>query len=202
MKFTIDVSDFLYTTQRLKTDGTFKKFEGNHDKEIMKDDFTFDGYYEAKFWKSNHDFIEVEEKRIQVNPTSYGLTDPTVSIRSHRTGKPKQSYFTEGQLRKVLVEGDDTINNSLTVDFDGFLHLVPFEQAINGAYAVRFETFVAGNGYVGKESSLYGLEDTYLSLLDSWSIHLVNHDMEYRDYPCNQTKEELIEEIIEAIDKL
>jgi hypothetical protein len=33
-------------------------------------------------------------------------------------------------------------------------------------------------------------------------MHLVSHDMEYRDYPCNQTREELIEEIIEAIDKL
>jgi hypothetical protein len=203
MKYTIDVAaDSIWTTHRLKKDRTFKTFTGKHEKVILEDDFTFDDYYEAKHWMSNHNFIEVEGEKIEVNPTVSGLTDPVASIRPHRISKPKQAYFSKEQLRKVLLSGNDNINNSLVVDFDGYLHLVPFKQAKEGPYAVRFETFVAGNGYVGEESNLYHLEDTYLGLLDSWSIHLVSHDMEYREHPCDQSKEELIKEIKEAIENL
>jgi hypothetical protein len=202
MKFTIDVSKFLYASHRLKKDGLFKEFKGHHDKELMDDDFTFDDFFEAKWWMENHDYIDVEGKKIPVNPSSYGLTDPTVSIRPHRTGKPKHAFISENELKTVLLKGDDNYDNSLVIDFDGFLHLVHFNQAKGGPYAVRFETFLAGNGYVGTKSSLNHIEDTYLSLLDAWETHLVNHDKEYRDYPTSKTKEELLEEIKEAINNL
>jgi hypothetical protein len=205
LKYTIDVTGILTTTHRLKKDDTFKKFFGEHDKEIMDDDLTFDNYYEAKRWKQNHKFIEVEEKRIEVSPTMYGLTDPAVEIRPHRTGKPKKPYITMDDLKQVLLKGDDQFNNSLIIDFDGYLHLLPFDQAKNSAYAVRFETFVAGNGYVGSEKSIEDIEDiedTYLSLLEGWVSHLVGHDTVYRDYPSSSTLDELLVEIEEAINEL
>lgn len=202
MKFTIDVSKLIDTTHRLKKDGIFKKYEGEHDKEILDDDLTFNNYYEAKVWKNNTDYVDVEGETMPVNPTSYGLADPYISIRPHRTGKPKQSYFTEEHLREVILNGNDSVNNSLVVDFDGYLHLVPFKNAIDNLYAVRFETFVAGNGYVGNRTSHEHLEGTYLSLLDGWSTHLIGHDTVYRDYPSNKTKEELISEIEDAIKEL
>lgn len=202
LKFTIDIAELIGTTHRLKKDGNFKRFEGQHDKDIHEDDFTFDNYYEAKIWKTNHEYIEVDGSKIPVNPTSYSLGDPYIDIRPHRTEKPKQSYFDEDQLREVILNGDDSYNNSLVVDFDGYLHLVPFKRAVENIYAVRFETFVAGNGYVGNKTSLEGLEETYLSLLDGWSTHLIGHNIVYRDYPSNQTKEELIAEIQETIKEM
>ncbi|MEX3711209.1 hypothetical protein ABFV99_02270 [Cytobacillus horneckiae] len=202
MIYTIDVSEFLGTSHRLKQDGLFKKFESDDEKEILEDDLTFDDYYKAKNWMANNKFVELDGKQIAVNPESYSLTDPTVSIRPHRTGKPKQSFFTEDDLKKVLLAGNDNYNNSLVVDFDGFLHLVPFKQGIDGAYAVRFETFGAGNGYVGSENSLNHIDETYLSLLEAWEIHLIGHDFVYRDYPTNKTKEVLLEEIKTAINNL
>lgn len=202
MKYTIDVANLLGTTHRLKKDWVFKKFIGKYEKEIQADDLTFDDYYEAKRWMQTHDFIEVEGEKVEVNPTSYDLTDPTVSVRPHRTGKPKNPYISEEDLKRVIIAGNDNYNNSLVIDFDGYLHLIPFNRAKGGPYAVRFETFLAGNGYVGSQSSLIHIDDTYLSLLEGWLDHLVGHDKIYRDYPSDQTKEELIEEIKEAINNL
>jgi hypothetical protein len=203
MKYTIDVEvDAVWTTHRLKKDGTFKNFTGKHMKEILEDDFTFDNFYEATHWISNHNFIEVEGKKIEVNPTISNLTDPTVSVRHHRMGKPKQSYFSIEELKEVLLSGDDSHHNSLVIDYDGFVHLVPFDQAKNGAYAVRFETFIAGNGYVGNKSSLNDIEDTYLALLQGWASHLYSHDKVYQDYTESGTIKETLDEINEAINNL
>ncbi|MGD6879292.1 hypothetical protein [Bacillus infantis] len=202
MKYTIDVSDIIHTTHRLKKDGTFKQFSGNHEKDILEDDFVFDNYSEAKYWKENQDFIDVDGKNIPVNPVSSHLSDPSVGIRPHRTRKPKQDFFTMDELRKVLLSGDDNYNNSLVVDFDGYLHLVPFKEAINRGYAVRYETFGAGNGYVGSESSLNHIKGTYLTLLSAWAIHLHSHNKVYKDYPPTETEEEIIQDIKDALETM
>ncbi|WP_256238006.1 hypothetical protein [Bacillus sp. EB600] len=201
MKYTIDVANLLGTTHRLNKDWVFRKFTGKYEKEIQSDDLTFDDYA-AKLWMQTHDFIEVEGKSVEVDPTSYDLTDPTVSIRPHRTEKPKNPYITKEDLKRVLIAGNEHDHNSLIIDFDGYLHLIPFNRARGGPYAVRFETFLAGNGYVGSQSSLNHINDTYLSLLEGWLEHLVGHDKIYRNYPSDQTKEKLIEKINEAINNL
>ncbi|OLN21452.1 hypothetical protein BTO30_14945 [Domibacillus antri] len=128
--------------------------------------------------------------------------DPVVSVRPHRTGKPIKNFITEEDLEKVLIEGDDNYNNSLVIDFNGNLHLKRFNDAKHGPYAVRFETFVAGNGYVGSASSLSHTENTYLSLLDGWLSHLKGHDKVYRDYPSSKSKEQLLQEIQIALNDL
>ncbi|MGE7637627.1 hypothetical protein [Peribacillus frigoritolerans] len=202
MKYTIDIYKMIYTTHRLKKDGSFKEINSQYEKDVSDDDYTFDDYYEARQWKEKQTFVEVDGKRLEVNPTSSGLTDPSVTIRPHRSGKPKKSYITKAELQKVLLAGNDNYNNSLVIDFDGYLHLVPFKQAINEPYAVRFETFGAGNGYVGRESSLNHIDDTYLALLQSWAIHLTSHDQIYRDYTSRETEEETLSEILESIEKL
>nr|WP_259549244.1 hypothetical protein [Heyndrickxia oleronia] len=202
MKYTIDIYKIIYTTHRLKKDGTFKPFKLSHEKELEEDDYTFDSYANAKIWLDNQDYVEASGEKIPVNPSSYGIADPSVRIRPHRTGKPKQKVFSKEQLKEVLLNGDDRINNSLIVNNDGFLKLVPFSQVRNISYAVRFETFDSGNGYVGKGASLYNLDEIYLSLLDAWAIHLVSHDRIYKDHPSNQTEEELLKEIDEAYNAL
>ncbi|MCQ6281709.1 protein kinase [Bacillus sp. EB600] len=123
-------------------------------------------------------------------------------MRPHRTEKPKNPYITKEDLKRVLIAGNEHDHNSLIIDFDGYLHLIPFNRARGGPYAVRFETFLAGNGYVGSQSSLNHINDTYLSLLEGWLEHLVGHDKIYRNYPSDQTKEKLIEKINEAINNL
>lgn len=202
MKFTVDVKELLDTTHRLKKDGTFKEFTGSHPKELLDDDFTFDDFYQAQNWKKSQKFVEVDGEKIEVNPRSSSFGDPIVRLYPHRTGKPKKNFISLEELKTVLLSGDDSIDNSLIIDFDGFLHLVPFRQAKNGPYAVRFETFLAGNGYVGNESSLNHIENTYKALLQGWEIHLGCHDMIYMDYADSTSIEETKKEILEAIEKL
>jgi ligand-binding SRPBCC domain-containing protein len=72
------VANLLGTTHRLKKDWVFKKFTEKYETEVQEDDLTFDDYYEAKRWIQTHDFIEVEGKKVEVDPISYDLTDPTV----------------------------------------------------------------------------------------------------------------------------
>lgn len=59
------------------------------------------------------------------------------------------------QLRQLIAEGDDRHNNQIRVTKDGVVYLsqdiVAAEQLDNIAF--RFETFDAGNDYVGKAAS-------------------------------------------------
>ena len=62
-------------------------------------------------------------------------------------------FFTKEELRKVLAKGDDTKNNLLYIDLDGFVRLknndcVKFLR--NNDYIVRDEIYGAYHGYVGK----------------------------------------------------
>lgn len=202
MKFTIDVLKFVLTEYRLKKDGTFKKVQGIDPKIILEDDYLFDDYFQAKNWTKENPHIELDGKIIDLSPDrAIGFTDYYYQIRPHRIRKPKQNYVTKEQLKNVLKNGDDSKHNSLVIDFDGFLHLLPFEQAVKFPYAVRFETFQAGNGYVGENSNLYHLENTYLALLQGWADHLGSHNQIYRDYTDTRSEDEVIEEIMKYIEE-
>jgi len=85
----------------------------------------------------------------------------------------------------------------LVIDFDGNVDLVPFDE-IREPYAVRYETFAAGNGYVGHKWSEDQLGDLYESLLQGWLIHLNNDSFEYVD--CNDSTK--ADEIIKEINKM
>jgi hypothetical protein len=198
MKFTIDVVKLIMTTHRLKKDGTFKEISFI---DVLPDDMIFDTIQEAQFWKENQSEFQVVGKMIKANPTSTGMADSYLHIRSHRVGKPKQMVFSKQEVENVLKYGNDNIHNSLVVDFDGFVHLVPFEQAITG-YAVRFETFQAGNGYVGSKSSLNHLDGTYLALLEGWLDHLETHDCEYRDSESRRSEVDILSDINQAYNAL
>lgn len=197
MRFTIDVFRAIFPEYRLKKNGTFGKINGKNSNVIAEDDFTFDSLSEGEKWKREQKFIEVEGEKIEVNPTTgRGLGSYYVSVEPHRIRKPKQNFITKDQLKTTLIQGDDSVHNSLIIDFDGFLHLLPFEQAKNCPYAVRYESFQAGNGYVGSDSGMSHLDRTYLALLQGWSDHLASSKQIYRDYADNESEEEVVKEIL------
>jgi hypothetical protein len=111
-----------------------------------------------------------------------------------------KAFFTKEEVAQVLRAGDDNRNNSLIVDFEGNVKLVPFTNN-NKTYAARFETFGAGNGYVGEKSQLNHLTGTYQALLEAWVSYLeygqANKIGVYRDYAdYHKTIEELQEEAV------
>lgn len=109
MLYTIDVG-FIYTEYRLKQDGTFKKFQGEHFKEVEEDDLTFSNFTEAKSIAKKIQKIEVAGETIDVD--SSNIVSKSVMLRPHRTGKPLNAIFTKEDVKQVLINGNDKINNS------------------------------------------------------------------------------------------
>lgn len=198
MKFTINAEQLMEITHRLKKSGNFEKYTDDPTV-IMDDDYTFESYSEAKQWKQAQSKVEIDDLEIEANPTSIGLGRTRIAIRGQRINKPKQKVFTKEQLRNVLLQGDDSVKNSLVIDKEGYIQLVPFERAKDAGYPVRFETFHAGNGYVGSEYDSNELENLYLTLLEGWVEHLTSGDTVYRDYSTGRSEEELFNIIDEKI---
>lgn len=167
----------------------------------MDNDFTFETYLETKQWKQSQSKVDIEGVEIEVNPTGGGLGRTRIAIRGQRANKPKHKVFTREQLRSVLLQGDDRVNNSLVIDKEGYIQLVPFERAKDAGYPVRFETFDSGNGYVGSEYDLSELENIYMKLLEGWVEHLTSGDTVYRDYSSGESEEELLKKIDVALQK-
>lgn len=199
MKYTIDVG-FLETKYRLKNDSTFREFKGKFSKELEDDDEVFLDYNEAKNYAKSLESIEVDGEVIQVNTGKLG--NYTISAKPHRVSKPKKHFITRQELKEVLVNGDDSRNNSLILDMDGYLKLIPFSEWRSTPYAVRYETFGANNGYVGINSNLSHLELTYLTMIDGWVNHLNSHEQIYKDYVGKVDEEKLLKEIEELIEEI
>jgi hypothetical protein len=187
----------LSDSKRLKTNGEFKDIENN--KVLYEDDMIFNSWYDSDYWLTSNPEVSIGDIIVKTKPSSRLLGSPTIGIRPHRITKPKKNYVTIDEIRAVLLSGDDSHYNMLVLDFDGFPHLI---SQPSSAYAVRQEGFAAGNGYVGRSSSLNHLKDTYLTTLEAWLLHLECDKSIYRDYRTGKlTEDELIKNILLEIDK-
>ncbi|MEK4083762.1 hypothetical protein [Psychrobacillus sp. FSL K6-1415] len=64
---------------------------------------------------------------------------------------------------------------------------------------MRYETFIAGNGYVGEAWEGRSLEDLYESLLQDWYTHLTKDESVYIDYSNGTNADKSIEDILEIL---
>lgn len=200
MKFTVNIQYVTMVTHRLKKSGDFKKFSENPFL-LMIDDFTFDSYGEAEQWKQSQSKIDIDGVITEFNTDGSNIREPYVVIRSHRINKPQQKIFTREQLRNTLQNGDDSVTNSLIIDKEGYIRIVPFEIARDADYPVRFETFSARQGYVGSDYHTHEIEEMYMTLLGGWAEHLASGIGVYRHYLTVETEEELLKKIDLAIQK-
>ncbi|WP_281869945.1 hypothetical protein [Brevibacillus parabrevis] len=200
MQFTINVMNLINISHRLSKDGEFKSFQGDR-KTVNEEDWTFTTHFEAEQWLSQYDVVKVGDRSLVTNPVAHKVGEPYLTIRAHRTSKPEKKYFTKEEVREQLVNGDDEQHNVLIVDWNGNVKLVPFNVG-RKEYAVRYESFQAGNGYVGRGSSLNHFDSTYSALLEGWLLHLKAHDSVYRDYSSDRKLEEIIKDIEVAYNEI
>ena len=82
------------------------------------------------------------------------------------------STMTLNDLKKLIASGDDTHDNQLRVTKNGkvFLSQVVAAESLTGI-AFRFETFDAGNNYVGKDAADDDnfIQYLYNALISNWN---------------------------------
>lgn len=198
MIFTLDVSNSYFSTHRL--DENYKFVELELGKEyVLENVKTFKSYEEAKALKEKFpETIEINGDKVDANTNKYNIASSFVDIKFHRTEPPKQKYFTKDQLKSILYSHDDDRHNSLVIDYDGYIKIVPIKE-ITQPYPVRYETFQAGNGYVGNKWPERELEDLYESLLQGWACHLYTGNFIYTDFNDGTSSNDSIQEICELL---
>lgn len=194
MFFTITGSNGMIgldKSYRLKKDGQWKQIRNF--KEYNEDDRGFKTYEEAYRWLKENTIVNIDDKKVNTEkPSSYTIGDRNIfdfQIIVHRISKPRE-LFTKQDIKNILLNGDDNYNNSLIIDWDGTPKLIVKRGGRFKNCAVIYETFCAGNNYVGKCSNLNHLDRTYLALLEAWDIHLECGKSIYRDYVQGESNEE------------
>ena len=111
-----------------------------------------------------------------------------------KEGTPSH-LFTESEIEDLMRNADDENNNQLVIDEDGYAHIIQgFKQG--NLYPVSQETWCAGNMYVGKDSNLSDLHDSYVLCMHLWLSYLKTGRHMYDD--CYVSDNEL-DKVIEAV---
>lgn len=98
-------------------------------------------------------------------------------IRIHftRNGSPEH-LFTKDEILNVLRNGDDRVSNTLVIDEGGYARLIQGNSEVAHTYPVAFESWDAGNVYVGKYADLSDVDNYYLNALRCWKNYLENDE--------------------------
>ncbi|WP_338627278.1 hypothetical protein QJR52_02775 [Clostridium baratii] len=82
--------------------------------------------------------------------------------------------LTRDELVELIKNGDDSYDNQIRVTKDGMVFLSRIVGAENiSGLKFRFETFDAGNGYVGPDAAKDEeyIDDLYRALIESWKLN-------------------------------
>ncbi|MCM3175924.1 hypothetical protein [Paenibacillus sp. MER 99-2] len=206
MRFSLNANKMLLgigDTYRLKKNSAWVKQRDF--KHFDETDLLFNSYSSAQLWLQQNSQVNIDGKTVLTMEDSDGVHNLldfdkiNFEIILHRTDVPANPIFSKEELRNVLLHGNEEHDNALIIDFDGYLKLVPLidrSARTLTEYAVRFNTFDAGNGYVGANSNLFHLDNTYTILLEAWLLHLISGRELYSD---GRMGEESVEEIISEI---
>lgn len=113
-----------------------------------------------------------------------------VSITMKKAKNPVH-LFTKDEIESLMRTADDRTNNQLVIDEKGYAQIIT-EPELGMLYAVRQETWCAGNNYVGKYSPLYTVENDYLFMLLGWLRYLKSGRSQYVDFIDPDISEEYI----------
>lgn len=111
-----------------------------------------------------------------------------------KEGTPSH-LFTESEIEDLMRNADDGNNNQLVIDEDGYAHIIQgFKQG--NLYPVSQETWCAGNMYVGKDSNLSDLHDSYVLCMHLWLSYLKTGRHMYDDCYVSDNG---LDKVIEAV---
>lgn len=172
----------------LTKDGRFKSNITKNDKDLY---ILYSEGDALTFVNACNHFLE---KKCEINGVEYIIDLQVIRVEGTRVGNPKH-LFTRDELKNLLVNGNDHVNNMLVINNRGYFELLEnhsFNDLEFIKYPVRHEGFSAFNNYVGKYSDLYHFEDTYISSLQGWLMYLQRGGTVYLDYVRENRDEELL----------
>ena len=88
--------------------------------------------------------------------------------------------FTEKEVEELIRIADDEQHNKLVIDEDGYAHIIQ-DPKHGYLYPVSQETWCPGNMYVGKDSNLADLHDSYVLCMNLWLAYLQTGNRMYDD---------------------
>jgi len=187
---------------RLQKDGGWRLLNG---KSFSETDYAVDEFSHAALALPRDKSIELGGKTYVANPTMSTVGDllhrtAFVQPYVHRIHKPRR--FIREELEKVIAQGDDQKYNVLTLNLEGYFHLLPrMDVTVLTPIAVRHETFCPGNDYVGGRAAADDnfLNLMYLCTLESWVQHLQTGEVNIynEELVGEKSEEELLEKVTE-----
>lgn len=111
-----------------------------------------------------------------------------------KEGAPSH-LFTEEEIKELMRNTDDKKSNKLVIDEDGYAHIIQ-NPSLGVLYPVTQETWGAGNMYVGKNSKLSDLHDSYVLCMHLWLAYLKTGEHMYDDiYISDNRLNKVIDEV-------
>lgn len=112
-----------------------------------------------------------------------------------KVGTPSHLFILD-EIKTLMQNANDSLNNKLVIDENGYANIIQ-ERSLWNLYPVSIETWYAGNGYVGKESTLSDAEQSYHLCLKLWLDYLRTGKRQYDDLYVNIEEKEIISQIME-----
>lgn len=195
---------------KIKTQiGTFINIFGVRDDKVLCEDGYIrnskeDGIDILKVWDRD-EVIALLDKMYQkvineCETNGYDTEEYSLGIsfeaKLKREGTPSH-LFTEDEIERLMCNADDENNNKLVIDENGYAHIIqnPKQGLL---YPVTQETWIAGNMYVGKNSSLPDLHDSYVLCMHLWLAYLETGQQMYDDVFVSDND---LDKVIENIKK-
>ena len=213
MRFTINAyKDILGLddTYRLKKDDSWMEqlYYVDFDAD---EDMSFDTFNEAQQWLNDTRAVLINGEKANtipkdsVNPDTFGYS---FEILNHRISQSNNPIPNRKQLQDTLMRGNDRYLNTLVIDNNGIFRLIRSGDKSSAQlqeFPVRYETFLAGNGYVGYKASKdeFFIERTYKTLLEGWWLHTNTGRYIYQDFSSGGYAEnKLIDNILTKLETL
>lgn len=195
---------------KIKTQiGTFVNLFGNNGEEVLCCDGYIRNTKEAgidilKVWDRSEVIALLDKMHQKVtaicDAKGYDTEAYSLGIsfeaKLKKEGTPSH-LFTEKEIEELMRNADDEYNNKLVIDEDGYAHIIQ-NPLLGVLYPVSQETWCAGNMYVGRNSSLSDLHDSYVLCMHLWLAYLETGQYMYDDY---YVSDDGLDKIIEKVKK-
>jgi len=145
---------------------------------LLKEDYLSSNIDEIIRLQEINKEVEINGKKWRINPKSGRIGDPQnlfSSVYIKRNSFPL--IPDKEQLISTIWNGNDDINNSLILNVNGSFELRNFYDLLevdDPTIIYRYETFIAGNDYVGEEAAKdeHLINSIFTSALKHWLAHL------------------------------